>query len=547
VGPNLGLDLVHTHEAVSEIANLGLVFLLFMIGLELDVHEILRMGRVVLLTGLFQFPVCFGAQYLLFTGLNAIGLSLGTGQYAGMYCALVCAISSTMIVVKLLSEKGETERPNGRLTVGILIFQDIWAMVFLAIQPNLANPDLLTLCKQFGMIAALIILALGYAKFVMPAVLFFASRSVELMLVLSLSWCFFMGVTAHLPWVGVGMELAALIAGVALATFPYSAEFNGKIKYIRDFFITLFFAALGMQIPVPSAKPIFTALLIAICVLLFRWLGIFCLVYILGGSARLGILATINLSQISEFALVICSLGMSYGHIDDTTLEIIIWVFMMLSILSSNLMTYNHQIFRRLAWLSRKVLKQRGIQDTDDGPMHEEDERDILLLGFHRIASMMVAEFEQHNPKLLRKLQVVEFNQAVKEPLLRRGIKFSYGDFSSADVLEHCFHGEPKIVISTTPDTMLQGTTNFAILKVAMSVWPKAHIIVTADNPQQAAELYEAGAHYVLRSAKLCAERLYELLNKFETDAGMSDLQRRFDKFKKKENDQLRKFIALKV
>ena len=143
-------------------------------------------------------------------------------------------------------------------------------------------------------IFALILLALGYAKFVMPAVLFFASRpvtgqsslesfiffhllngsrSVELMLVLSLSWCFFMGVTAHLPWVGVGMELAALIAGVALATFPYSAEFNGKIKYIRDFFITLFFAALGMQIPVPSVKPIATAMLIAIFVLLFRWLG----------------------------------------------------------------------------------------------------------------------------------------------------------------------------------------------------------------------------------------------------------------------------------
>eukprot|EP00438_Fugacium_kawagutii_P006828 Skav227026 [mRNA] locus=scaffold456:236256:249187:+ [translate_table: standard] len=138
-------------------------------GLELDVHEILRMGRVVLLTGLFQFPVCFGAHYLIFTGLNAAGLSMGTGDSAVMYCALVCAISSTMIVVKLLSEKGETERPNGRLTVGILIFQDIWAMVFLAIQPNLASPDLLTLCKQFGMIAALIVLALGYAKFVMPA------------------------------------------------------------------------------------------------------------------------------------------------------------------------------------------------------------------------------------------------------------------------------------------------------------------------------------------------------------------------------------------
>eukprot|EP00490_Sorites_sp_Unknown_P024998 CAMPEP_0114639486 /NCGR_PEP_ID=MMETSP0191-20121206/1194_1 /TAXON_ID=126664 /ORGANISM="Sorites sp." /LENGTH=160 /DNA_ID=CAMNT_0001851353 /DNA_START=1 /DNA_END=483 /DNA_ORIENTATION=- len=160
---------------------------------------------------------------------------------------------------------------------------------------------------------------------------------------------------------------------------------------------------------------------------------------------------------------------------------------------------------------------------------------------------MLIAEFEHHAPKLLRKLQVVEFNQAIKEPLLRRGVKFTYGDFSSADVLEHCFHGEPKIIISTTPDTMLQGTTNMRILKVAMTVWPKAHIIVTADNPEQASELYDAGAHYVLRSAKLCAERLFELLNKYQTDAGMSDLKRRFDKYKRRENDERRSYVALKV
>lgn len=546
VGPNLGLELVHSHESVAEIANLGLVFLLFMIGLELDVKEILRMGRVVLLTGLFQFPVCFGAHYLVFVAVESMGgIQFGQGSYAAMYCALVCGISSTMIVVKLLSEKGETDRPNGRLTVGILIFQDIWAMVFLAIQPNLASPDLVTLCKQFGMIFALIILALLYAKFVMPAVLFFASKSVELMLVLSLSWCFFMGVTAQLPWVGVGMELAALIAGVALATFPYSAEFNGKIKYIRDFFITLFFAALGMQIPVPSLKPILMAVLVSITVLIFRWLGIFLLVYMLGGTPRLGILATLNLSQISEFALVICSLGMGYGHIDASTLEIIIWVFMILSIFSSNLINYNHDVYKGIAWISRKICRS-GLVDEEMEPTHEDD-RDILLLGFHRIGSMLVAEFEHHAPKLLRKLQVVEFNQAIKEPLLRRGVKFTYGDFSSADVLEHCFHGEPKIIISTTPDTMLQQTTNMHILKVAMSVWPKAHIIVTADNPEQASELYDAGAHYVLRSAKLCAERLFELLNKYQTDAGMSDLKRRFDKYKRKENDQRRGFVPVKV
>eukprot|EP00490_Sorites_sp_Unknown_P030325 CAMPEP_0114690578 /NCGR_PEP_ID=MMETSP0191-20121206/65878_1 /TAXON_ID=126664 /ORGANISM="Sorites sp." /LENGTH=94 /DNA_ID=CAMNT_0001980721 /DNA_START=188 /DNA_END=472 /DNA_ORIENTATION=- len=94
---------------------------------------------------------------------------------------------------------------------------------------------------------------------------------------------------------------------------------------------------------------------------------------------------------------------------------------------------------------------------------------------------------------------------------------------------------------------MLQGTTNMRILKVAMTVWPKAHIIVTADNPEQASELYDAGAHYVLRSAKLCAERLFELLNKYQTDAGMSDLKRRFDKYKRRENDERRSYVALKV
>merc|ERR1719478_1483619 len=118
------------------------------------------------------------------------------------------------------------------------------------------------------MIFGLIVLALAYAKWVMPAVLLVASQSLELMLVLALCWCFFMCCLATLPFVGLSMELASLISGVALATFPYSAEFNGKIKYIRDFFITLFFVGLGMQIPVPSFSAIGVALIIGVAVLL---------------------------------------------------------------------------------------------------------------------------------------------------------------------------------------------------------------------------------------------------------------------------------------
>merc|ERR1740123_2807406 len=191
-----------------------------------------------------------------------------------------------MIVAKLLGEKMELDSKPGRLTIGILIFQDIWAIIVLAIQPDMANPKILGLLKTFALIFGLIIVALLYAKFVMPAIFVYTSRSIELMLIISLAWCFFMCCLATLPFIGLSMELAALISGVALATFPYSAEFIGKIKYIRDFFITLFFVGLGMQIPVPTVEAVGKAALVALVVVLFRWLGIFGVAMILRSGHR---------------------------------------------------------------------------------------------------------------------------------------------------------------------------------------------------------------------------------------------------------------------
>merc|ERR1712048_494942 len=291
------------------------------------------------------FPLCAGAMTSIFMGLEWMGLSFGTGPYAALYCGMACAISSTMIVVKLLQEHAEMDSSPGRLTVGILIFQDIWAIIVLAIQPDLANPEILGLLKTLGMIVVLVIVALSYAKFVMPAVFMVSSRSVELMLVVALAWCFLMGCFATLPFVGQSFELAALVSGVALATFPYSAEFIGKIKYLRDFFITLFFVGLGMQIPVPSISAIGMAMVVAFVVLAIRWLGIFTVVSVLGGGSRLATVATINLSQISEFALAICSLGISFGHVEGDTLTILIWTFAFLAILSSYLIGYNYHLY----------------------------------------------------------------------------------------------------------------------------------------------------------------------------------------------------------
>merc|ERR1719254_352531 len=195
-----------------------------------------------------------------------------------------------------------------------------------------------------------------YAKYIMPVMLAKSSKTVELMLVLSLAWCFFVGCIAILPFIGLPLELACLVAGVGLATFPFSNEFNGKIKYIRDFFITLFFVGLGMQVPPIELPTILTALLLTVVVLLCRWVGIYLPVVLLGGQRRLGGIAAINLSEIGEFALVICSLGVTKGHVDSEMLTILIWTFVILAILSSYLLKYNHRIYMVFSNIFRKIL-----------------------------------------------------------------------------------------------------------------------------------------------------------------------------------------------
>ena len=188
VGP-IGLKLIESSVEINTISELGLILLLFMIGLELDVSELLKMGKVVLITGFVQFPICACVHLAIFMVLEAVGINYGVGDYATMYMAVCCGISSTMIVVKLLGIKMETDTTAGRLTIGILIFQDMWAIVVMAIQPNLTSPEILGILQTFGMMLALLLIAFAYSKYVLPAVFQAASTSLELLLILSMAWC----------------------------------------------------------------------------------------------------------------------------------------------------------------------------------------------------------------------------------------------------------------------------------------------------------------------------------------------------------------------
>jgi Kef-type K+ transport system membrane component KefB len=510
IGP-VGLELISDHSEIVTISEIGLILLLFMIGLEIDLRKMLAAGKWVIVPGLLQFPICVGGSYAVFGLVQSLGIDIGIGTYARLYAAVAVSLSSTMIVVKLLFDKTELDTLPGRITVGILIFQDIWAIIVLAIQPNVNNPELLGIARTFGVGAVLVGLALVLSRWVLPFVFRTVAQVPELMLVISLGWCFLVALVAAHPAVGLSMEMGALIAGVSLATYPYSLEVVAKAISIRDFFITLFFVALGMQIPLPTLAVVMTALAIAAVALLARAVGIFGVLYAAKAGHRTSLLAAINLSQVSEFSLVIATIGVQLGHIDSDTLAYLIWVFALLAVTSTYAVTFSYPLQNLLS----RVIGAVGLRDLKQTPVEEEaTKHKIVLLGFFRIAAAFLHEITARYPALMPHIKVIDFNPKAKEHLEAMGVAYVYGDISHQDTLHHAAVHDADLVICTIPDSFLRGTTNAKLVTLLKGLCPHSRVVATAETGDQARELYGEGADYVLESAHVAGVVLADIVNR---------------------------------
>ena len=503
IGP-IGLKLIATHEEITTIAEIGLILLLFMIGLEIDLKKMLSAGKLVIVTGIVQFPISVVLGYLIATLLTLMGVLADDG-YIKFYIAVAVSISSTMVVVKLLYEKMELSTLPGRITIGILVFQDIWAIIILAIQPNLADPEVFGILKTFSIGALLVGGAILIAKYILPIVFKSIAKLPELLVVVSLAWCFLISLIAAHPAVGLSMEMGALIAGVTLATFPYNLDIIAKVINIRDFFITLFFVALGMQIPIPNVHVVVTALIISGVVFFLRFIGVFGVLSLLKGGHRTSLLTALNLTQISEFSLVILTLGISYGHIDREFLVLMIWVFVLLAVVSSYIVKFSHPLQQFFA----KLLVKIGIKDLgNDDEEQSINKRPIVLLGVFKIANSFFDQLARNKSDLINDIMVVDFNPIVREALQQRGIPCVYADISHPDTLVHAGISHAKVVVCSIENVFLKGTTNLKLIEVIHAVCPDAKIIVTGDNAYQSLELYQAGADVVLQPSALTAEFL---------------------------------------
>lgn len=489
-GPR-GLGLVKADEHIEVISEIGLSLLLFMIGLEIDLKKMLHAGKVMTITAATQILGGCALGLLFFL---AWGFSLNSGGLDALYLAVATALSSTVIIVKILYDKRELDTLPGRLTLGILVLQDLFAILFLALQPNLTNPSLAVLVFSLGKVVFLVAVAFVVSKYLLPPLFKAMARAPELVLVGALAWCFILAGLAS--WLGLSREMGALIAGVALSTFPYTLDVSAKVTSLRDFFVTLFFVALGMKIPAPSLNLIVWAIITSAFVILSRLLTVVPVLHRMQQGHRVSLLPAINLSQISEFSLVILFLGFGAKHIQQHTLDIVAYAFVLLAVLSSYGIMSSDVLFRRLSiW-----LKRAGVEDLDSlpdtAPVSPHGAR-VMVLGFFTTASSLVAELERTQPELLKEMSVIDFNPVVNQKLRQRGVKIVYGDISNRETLLHAGVAQAEVLLCTLPNTILKGTSNQIHVRQLREINPKARIIATAESFMDVEQLYKAGADYV--------------------------------------------------
>jgi Kef-type K+ transport system membrane component KefB len=441
-----------------------------------------------------------------------LGLSFGGGRWDALYLGVAAALSSTVIIVKILYDKRELDTLPGRVTLGVLVLQDLFAILFLAIQPSLNDLRFDVILLSIGRVCVLVVTALLISRFVLPFLFHRIARLPELVLVGALAWCFFVGESA--AFLRLSREMGALVAGVSLSTFPYALDVTAKVTALRDFFITLFFVALGMMIPLPSPAIIALALILVVFTVASRCLTVIPPLYAMRQGLRASLLPVINLAQISEFSLVLIQVGVQENQVGVETASAASFAFVVLAVLSTFLMTRSDAITRRAI----RGLKRIGLTDLDhrrpEWAAGQDSDRKhrILLLGFFRVASSLLSELERRSAALLSQVCVVDFNPQVYHALQDRNVKVFYGDIAHAETLATAGVSEAEIVISTIPDSLLKGTTNEKLVRHVRNVNPTAKIVATADVLTEAERLYEAGADYVTIARLTEANELIDVI-----------------------------------
>ncbi len=502
------LDIVQSQETIAVFSQMGITFLLFIVGLSLSPKVIREVGKVSLITGIGQ---------ILFTSLFgfAIASLLGFDQVTSFYIAIAITFSSTIIIMKLLSDKKDLEKLYGKISIGFLLVQDLFVILLLIVISSFSSSsDLSRASLELVFFGIAMLAALGLISvYIIPAISRFLAKSQELLFLFSIAWGMCLASLFHI--LGFSIEIGALVAGVTLSLSPYHYEINSRMKLMRDFFIILFFILLGSQMVLGDITKFIVPLAVfSLFILVGNPLVVMILMGILGYRKKTSFLAGLTVAQISEFSLIFIALGIKVGHISREVLSVVTLVGLVTIGGSSYLIMYSDRIYPHIS-------KFLGIFERNDAREEKEivNHFDVVLFGCNRVGHEFLKMFK----KMKKDFLVVDYDPEVISELSDRGISCIYGDADDSEFLEELNIGSAKMVVSTIPSS----ETNIHLVSHIREINKDAIVVAVAHQIDNANELYLAGATYVIMPHFLGGKHASEMVGRNGLDAEKYAKERR--------------------
>lgn len=510
-GPS-ALDLVRSDEQISLLSELGIAVLLFLVGIKLDVKLIRSLGAVSLLTGLGQvaFTSIFG--YL-------IGLTLGLGQLTSIYVAVALTFSSTIIIVKLLSDKREIDSLHGQIALGFLIVQDlvvVLAMIVLSAIGIGAAADgnsghgggsmSVVLASGVAMVACVIL----FVRYVANPLTERLARAPELLVIFAIAMAAMFAAFGDV--VGLGKEVGGLLAGVALASTPYRETIAARLAPLRDFLLLFFFIALGATLDLSLlGAHVAGAIAFSLFVLIGNPLIVLAIMGAMGYRKRTGFLAGLTVAQISEFSLIFVAMGVSLGHVQEDALGLVTMVGLVTIAASTYMITYSHQLYAVFEPLLSIFERNGTPREPSDAGAHREDSHKVIIFGLGRFGTAIGMRLQKRGIKVLG----VDFNPLAVRRWRELGLETEFGDATDPEFVAELPLTRAEWIVSTVPihpTGLSHEDTRTTLIQLTRTSGFYGRIAVASHHPRDTEELFASGADMVLEPFQDAADRAVELL-----------------------------------
>ena len=492
-GPSV-LDIAQSEQHIDLLAELGIALLLFLVGLKLDFNLVRTLGAVSLTTGLGQvaFTTIFGFL---------IAIALGLDSVTALYVAVALTFSSTIIIVKLLSDKREIDSLHGRIALGFLIVQDLVVVLAMIVLSGLgvgaaSGGGLGEVFVVFGYGALMLAFVAVFIRYIANPLVEQLSHAPELLVSFAIGWAALLAALGH--YLGFGKELGGLLAGVSLASTAYREAIAARLASLRDFLLLFFFIALGASLDLSVlGASVGAAIVFSAFVLIGNPLIVLAIMGAMGYRKRTGFLAGLTVAQISEFSLIFMAMGVSLGHVGDEALGLVTLVGLITIAASTYMITYSHRLYA-LAEPLLGVFERTRAAKLEDSEGPPGPRYDAVVFGLGRYGTAIADELHAAGLKVLG----IDFDPDAVKYARKQGYDAMFGDASDPEFVAHLPWSGVNWAIAAVPEHDLGVTHEDPRLSLLTTLRQQNYagqVAVAAHSDTAAQKIAKAGADVVLR------------------------------------------------